>query len=70
MKAKPMCCLGSTSTTDAYQWARRRSCHVSCVSGPLHVVDVEAAETAVRQVLPQAIPNPLLASCGDVEMWN
>jgi len=32
---------------DAYQWARRRSCHVNRVSGALQVVDVEAAELAV-----------------------
>ena len=32
---------------DAYQWARRRTCHVNRVSGALQVVDVEAAEMAV-----------------------
>jgi hypothetical protein len=32
---------------DAYQWARRRTCHVNRVSGALQVVDVEAAELAV-----------------------
>ncbi|APD47018.1 MULTISPECIES: UvrD-helicase domain-containing protein [unclassified Synechococcus] len=34
---------------DAYQWARRRTCHVNRVSGALQVVDVEAAETAVGE---------------------
>ena len=53
---------------DAYQWAHRRSCHVSRVSGALHVVDVEAAETAVREVLPQAVPNTLFAACKDEEL--
>ena len=53
---------------DAYRWARRRSCHVNRVSGALHVVDVEAAETAVREVLPQAIPNALFAACKDEEL--
>lgn len=33
---------------DAYQWARRRTCHVNRVSGALQVVDVEAAEMAVH----------------------
>jgi superfamily I DNA/RNA helicase len=33
---------------DAYQWARRRTCHVNRVSGALQVVDVEAAERAVQ----------------------
>ena len=32
---------------DAYQWARRRTCHVNRVSGALQVVDVESAEEAV-----------------------
>ncbi len=32
---------------DAYQWARRRTCHVNRVSGALQVVDVEAAELAI-----------------------
>lgn len=32
---------------DAYQWARRRTCHVNRVNGALQVVDVEAAEVAV-----------------------
>ena len=34
---------------DAYQWARRRTCHVNRVSGALQVVDVEAAESAVGE---------------------
>ena len=66
---------------DAYQWARRRSCHISRVSGALQVVDVEAAETAVREAttapqgveaaaktppsLPQTTPNGLFAACND-----
>lgn len=69
---------------DAYQWARRRSCHVNRVSGALHVVDVEAAETAVReaptsshsveaaaetrQFLPQTVPNALFAACDDGQL--
>ena len=32
---------------DAYQWARRRTCHINRVSGALQVVDVESAEEAV-----------------------
>lgn len=32
------------------------------------MVDVEAAETAVRQVLPQTILNPLFAACRDEEL--
>ena len=32
---------------DAYQWAKRRSCHVNRVSGALQIVDVESAEEAV-----------------------
>ena len=38
---------------DAYQWARRRTCHVNRVSGALQVVDVESAEEAVS-----AAPEP------------
>ena len=34
---------------DAYQWARRNTCHVNRVSGALQVVDIEAAEIAVRE---------------------
>ena len=36
---------------DAYQWARRRSCHVNRVSGALQIVDVESAEEAVSNVV-------------------
>ena len=32
---------------DAYQWAKRRSCHVNRVSGALQIVDVESAEEAI-----------------------
>ena len=69
---------------EAYQWARRRSCHVNRVSGALHVVNVEAAETAVREVstrphsveaaaesrqpLPQTVPNALFEACDDEQL--
>ncbi|MXZ82392.1 MAG: AAA family ATPase [Synechococcus sp. SB0666_bin_14] len=53
---------------DAYRWARRRSCHVNRVSGALHVVDVEAAETAVREDPRKTIPNALFAACKDEEL--
>ncbi|MEA5416011.1 UvrD-helicase domain-containing protein [Synechococcus sp. BA-132 BA5] len=49
---------------EAYQWARRRTCHVNRVSGALQVVDVEAAEMAVSEALatgmpaPQVVPQP------------
>lgn len=33
---------------DAYDWARRKTCHVNRVSGALQIVDVEAAESAVE----------------------
>ena len=39
---------------DAYQWARRRTCHVNRVSGALQVVDVEAAEIAVGDAIAAA----------------
>jgi len=39
---------------DAYQWARRRTCHVNRVSGALQVVDVEAAELAVGDAIAAA----------------
>jgi hypothetical protein len=40
---------------DAYQWARRRTCHVNRVSGALQVVDVEAAELAVGDAIAAAV---------------
>ena len=40
---------------DAYQWARRRTCHVNRVSGALQVVDVEAAEMAVGDAIAAAV---------------
>jgi hypothetical protein len=46
---------------DAYQWARRRTCHVNRVSGALQVVDVEAAESAVGDAIAAAV-NESLAS--------
>ena len=42
---------------DAYQWARRRTCHVNRVSGALQVVDVESAEAAVAEA-----PEPAIAA--------
>ena len=44
---------------DAYQWARRRTCHVNRVSGALQVVDVEAAETAVGDAIAAAVSEAL-----------
>ncbi|MFM8278030.1 MAG: 3'-5' exonuclease, partial [Cyanobium sp.] len=44
---------------DAYQWARRRTCHVNRVSGALQVVDVEAAERAVGDAIAAAVSEAL-----------
>ena len=44
---------------DAYQWARRRTCHVNRVNGALQVVDVEAAETAVGDAIAAAVSEAL-----------
>jgi hypothetical protein len=44
---------------DAYQWARRRTCHVNRVSGALQVVDVEAAEMAVGDAIAVAVSEAL-----------
>jgi mRNA-degrading endonuclease RelE of RelBE toxin-antitoxin system len=44
---------------DAYQWARRRTCHVNRVSGALQVVDVEAAEAAVGDAIAAAVSEAL-----------
>ena len=44
---------------DAYQWARRRTCHVNRVSGALQVVDVEAAEMAVGDAIAAAVSEAL-----------
>ena len=44
---------------DAYQWARRRTCHVNRVSGALQVVDVEAAEMAVGDAIAAAVTEAL-----------
>ncbi len=44
---------------DAYQWARRRTCHVNRVSGALQVVDVEAAELAVGDAIAAAVSEAL-----------
>ena len=44
---------------DAYQWARRRTCHVNRVSGALQVVDVEAAEIAVGDAIAAAVSEAL-----------
>ncbi len=46
---------------DAYQWARRKTCHVNRVNGALQVIDVEAAETAVGDAIAAAV-NEALAS--------
>ncbi|MCP9808354.1 DEAD/DEAH box helicase [Cyanobium sp. HWJ4-Hawea] len=43
---------------DAYQWARRRTCHVNRVNGALQVVDVEAAEVAVGDAQSGPAPQP------------
>ena len=44
---------------DAYQWARRNTCHVNRVSGALQVVDVEAAEMAVGDAIAAAVSEAL-----------
>jgi hypothetical protein len=44
---------------EAYQWARRRTCHVNRVSGALQVVDVEAAELAVGDAIAAAVSEAL-----------
>ena len=44
---------------DAYQWARRRTCHVNRVNGALQVVDVEAAEVAVGNAIAAAVSEAL-----------
>ena len=54
-----MCLLWVDKHDDAYQWARRRSCHINRISGALQVVDVEAAEIAA-QVAPTTPANVLL----------
>ncbi|TGG79912.1 MAG: DNA helicase [Aphanocapsa feldmannii 288cV] len=63
---------------DAYQWARRKTCHVNRVSGALQLVDVEAAETAVSNGSStaaqagrdeaQASADSLFASCDDDQL--
>jgi hypothetical protein len=47
---------------DAYQWARRRTCHVNRVSGALQVVDVEAAEIAVGDAIAAAVSEALASN--------
>jgi len=47
---------------DAYQWARRRTCHVNRVSGALQVVDVEAAEAAVGDAIAAAVSEALASN--------
>jgi mRNA-degrading endonuclease RelE of RelBE toxin-antitoxin system len=47
---------------DAYQWARRRTCHVNRVNGALQVVDVEAAEVAVGDAIAAAVSEALAQS--------
>jgi mRNA-degrading endonuclease RelE of RelBE toxin-antitoxin system len=47
---------------DAYQWARRRTCHVNRVSGALQVVDVESAEAAVGDAIEAAVSQALASS--------
>jgi mRNA-degrading endonuclease RelE of RelBE toxin-antitoxin system len=47
---------------DAYQWARRRTCHVNRVSGALQVVDVESAEAAVGDAIEAAVSEALASS--------
>jgi hypothetical protein len=47
---------------DAYQWARRRTCHVNRVSGALQVVDVEAAELAVGDAIAAAVSEALASN--------
>jgi len=46
---------------DAYQWARRRTCHVNRISGALQVVDVESAEAAVGDAIEAAVSQALAA---------
>jgi len=52
---------------DAYQWARRRTCHVNRVSGALQVVDVEAAEMAVGDAIAAAVSEALSSSTTSLE---
>ena len=47
---------------DAYQWARRRTCHVNRVSGALQVVDVEAAELVVGDAIAAAVSEALASN--------
>jgi mRNA-degrading endonuclease RelE of RelBE toxin-antitoxin system len=47
---------------DAYQWARRRTCHVNRISGALQVVDVESAEAAVGDAIEAAVSEALATS--------
>lgn len=47
---------------DAYQWARRRTCHVNRINGALQVVDVEAAEMAVGDAIAAAVCEALANS--------
>ena len=63
---------------DAYQWARRRTCHVNRVSGALQVVDVESAEEAVatstvasqeiQEPSPSHEPKSLFDGCDDDQL--
>ena len=63
---------------DAYQWARRRTCHVNRVSGALQVVDVESAEEAVATATgasqeiqapsPSHEPKSLFDGCDDDQL--
>ncbi len=63
---------------DAYQWARRRTCHVNRVSGALQVVDVESAEEAVatstvasqeiQAPSPSHEPKSLFEACDDDQL--
>ena len=63
---------------DAYQWARRRTCHVNRVSGALQVVDVESAEEAVatstvaqqevQAPSPSHEPKSLFEECDDDQL--
>lgn len=51
---------------EAYQWARRKTCHVNRISGALQVMDVEAAKDAVAQ---GALPTQaLFSACGDDQL--
>ena len=47
---------------DAYQWARRHTCHVNRISGALQVVDVESAEAAVGDAIEAAVSEALATS--------